>query len=141
MPLPFDFSPGCLLTQAEEHEVISWMSSSTSFIDCISYVLIHGLHCAILPPQDLLDGTRGRITLRPHWYKNVGSEHLSHANFVNNPLGDFLRNNVVSQGIGVVLPSVGRPKEILIFHVDEVFGLADLMDHTPVKDTFKDSIK
>ena len=112
------------------------MSSSTSFIDCISYVLIHGLHCAILPPQDLLDGTRGRITLRPHWYKNVGSEHFSHANFVNNPLGDFLRNNVVSQGIGVVLPSVGRPKEILIFHVDEVFGLADLMNHTPVKDTF-----
>ena len=90
--------------------------------------LVHALHGAGLPPQDLLAGRRGGVALRIHRYRHVHVEAFPRQDFADDLLRQLDGDGVMTEGVRVPQPGKGRAEKVLVLDVDEGAGVADKVD-------------
>ena len=117
------------LSQAKEVKVISGVLRQACLLDGLSHSLIHTLHRPVLPEKDLLNGSSGGVSLWKHGHHNVDLEVLPCLNFVHNTLCNFTGYGVHGFSVLVIQPREGAAQEVLVLHVDEILGVADLLHH------------
>lgn len=64
-----------------------------------------------------------------HWDNNITFERFAGCDLFNDALSYFHGNQVVTERCLIVEPSKCTSQEILIFHIDESFGLTNLSHH------------